>query len=148
MRARDWGRPPTCRLSRCSAAALDLRSDMFSLGVLLHELTTGAHPFLRANAADTMAAILRDPPSSGRRDVNSVPGLDALLLRMLAKSSSDRVQTMSELRVELEALRERGWLTTSTSQTTAAEPQSGPSGPRLSAARRKRPSSNGSWIGC
>jgi predicted ATPase len=90
---------------------------MFSLGVLLHELTTGAHPFLRADAAETMAAILRDPPSSGRRDVNAVSGLDVLLQRMLAKVSSDRVQTMSELRVELEALRERAWLATSPAQT-------------------------------
>ena len=57
-----------------------------------------------------MAAILRDPPSSGPRDVNSVPGLDVLLQRMLAKASSERVQTMSELRMELEALRERAWL--------------------------------------
>ena len=88
---------------------------MFSLGVLLHELTTGVHPFLREDAADTMAAILRDPPSSGRRDVNAVAGLDVLLQRMLAKASSDRVQTMSELRVELEALRERAWLATSPS---------------------------------
>jgi predicted ATPase len=90
---------------------------MFSLGVLLHELTTGAHPFLRAAAADTMAAILRDTPALGRRDVNSVPGLDVILQRMLAKASSDRVQTMSELRVELEALRERTWLATSPAQT-------------------------------
>ena len=36
---------------------------------------------------------------------------------MLAKASSDRVQTMSELRVELEALRERAWLATSPAQT-------------------------------
>jgi predicted ATPase len=94
---------------------------MFSLGVLLHELTTGAHPFLRADAADTMAAILRDTPALGRRDVNSVPGLDVILQRMLAKASSDRVQTMSELRVELEALRERVWLAMSPSQTAVGE---------------------------
>ena len=46
-----------------------------------------------------------------------MPGLDVLLQRMLAKASSDRVQTMSELRVELEALRERAWLATSPSPT-------------------------------
>jgi hypothetical protein len=97
--------------------SLDHRSDMFSLGVLLHELATGVHPFLRADAADTMAAILRDPPSSGLRDVTSVPGLDVLLQRMLAKASSERLQTMSELRLELEALRERVSLAASPSQT-------------------------------
>jgi hypothetical protein len=111
------GTPAYMSPEQVLGGALDHRSDMFSLGVLLHELTTGAHPFLRADAADTMAAILRDSPSIGRRDVSSVPGLDVLLQRMLAKASSDRVQTMSELRVELEALRERGSLATSPSQT-------------------------------
>jgi tRNA A-37 threonylcarbamoyl transferase component Bud32/tetratricopeptide (TPR) repeat protein len=110
------GTPAYMSPEQVRGSALDHRSDMFSLGVLLHELATGAHPFLREAAADTMAAILRDPPSSGRRDVTSVPGLDALLQRMLAKSSSERVQTMSELRVELEALRERAWLATPPSQ--------------------------------
>ena len=115
------GTPAYMSPEQVLGGSLDHRSDMFSLGVLLHELATGAHPFLRADAADTMAAILRDPPSSGRRDVNSVPGLDVLLQRMLAKASSDRVQTMSELRVELEALRERAWLATSPSQTAVGE---------------------------
>jgi tetratricopeptide (TPR) repeat protein/tRNA A-37 threonylcarbamoyl transferase component Bud32 len=112
------GTPAYMSPEQVLGGSLDHRSDMFSLGVLLHELTTGAHPFLRADAADTMAAILRDPPALGRRDVSSVPGLDVILQRMLAKPSSDRVQTMSELRLELEALRERVWLATSTSQTT------------------------------
>jgi hypothetical protein len=111
------GTPAYMSPEQVRGGALDHRTDMFSFGVLLHELTTGAHPFLRADAAETMAAILRDPPSSGRRDVNSVPGLDVILLRMLAKASSDRVQTMSELRVELEALRERAWQSTSPSRT-------------------------------
>jgi tetratricopeptide (TPR) repeat protein/predicted Ser/Thr protein kinase len=111
------GTPAYMSPEQVRGGALDHRSDMFSLGVLLHELTTGAHPFLRGDAADTMAAILRDPPLSGNRDVNSLPGLDVLLQRMLAKASSERVQTMSELRVELDALRERAWLATSPSQT-------------------------------
>jgi hypothetical protein len=119
------GTPAYMSPEQVRGGALDHLSDMFSFGVLLHELTTGAHPFLRADAAETMAAILRDPPSSGHRDVNSVPGLDVLLRRMLAKASSDRIQTMSELRVGLEALRERTRLATSRSQTVvggAVEP--------------------------
>jgi eukaryotic-like serine/threonine-protein kinase len=111
------GTPAYMSPEQVLGGTLDHRSDMFSLGVLLHELATGAHPFLRADSADTMAAILRDPPSSGPRDVNSVPGLEVILQRMLAKASSDRVQTMSELRVELEALREAARLATSPART-------------------------------
>jgi tRNA A-37 threonylcarbamoyl transferase component Bud32/tetratricopeptide (TPR) repeat protein len=112
------GTPAYMSPEQVLGGSLDHRSDMFSLGVLLQELAT-AHPFMRTDAADTMAAILRDAPASGRRDVNSVPGLSPLLQRMLAKAASERVQTMSELRVELEALRERVWLATSASQTVA-----------------------------
>jgi tRNA A-37 threonylcarbamoyl transferase component Bud32 len=115
------GTPAYMSPEQILGGVLDHRSDMFSLGVLLYELSTGAHPFLRADAADTMAAILRDPPSSGRRDVNSVPGLDVLLQRMLAKASNERVQTMSELRVELEALRERASAAASPVQTPVGE---------------------------
>ena len=111
------GTPAYMSPEQVRGGALDSRSDMFSLGVLLHELATGAHPFVHPDAADTMAAILRDPPSSGSRAVTSVPGLHVLLQRMLAKESSDRVQTMGELRVELEALRERAWQSTPPSQT-------------------------------
>ena len=111
------GTPAYMSPEQVLGGALDPRSDMFSLGVLLHELVSGAHPFLCADAADTMGAILRDPPALGRRDLGSVPGLDVLLQRMLAKPSSARIQTMSELRLELEVLRERTWLTASPSQT-------------------------------
>ena len=115
------GTPAYMSPEQVRGGSLDHRSDMFSLGVLLHELATGAHPFLRADAADTMAAILRDSPVLGRRDLTSMPGLAVLLQRMLAKASSDRVQTMGELRVELEALRERAWLATSAPQTQVGD---------------------------
>ena len=92
----------------------------FSAGVILHELTTGAHPFMRAEPAETMAAILRDPPATGPRDGESLPGFTAVG-RMLAKACAERFQTMSELRVELEALRERLWSSTSSGAGAAVE---------------------------
>ena len=41
----------------------DARSDIFSFGVVLVELLTGEHPFKRGSVSETVAAILRDPPS-------------------------------------------------------------------------------------
>ena len=55
------GTPAYMSPEQILGASLDPRSDLFSLGVMLHELATGRHPFLREDVADTMAAILRDP---------------------------------------------------------------------------------------
>jgi serine/threonine protein kinase len=89
--------------------SLDGRSDIFSIGVILYELVTGRHPFLRDDATQTMASILRDPPIEGGRKLDSLPGLSTVLSRVLRKARAERTQTMGELAVELEALRDRAW---------------------------------------
>jgi len=116
------GTPAYMSPEQVVGSTADSRSDIFALGVVLYELATGAHPFMRADAAETMTAILRDPPSAGQRPLTSVPGLDTVVGQMLTKAAADRFQTMSELRVELEALRERLWQASPSQAAPAAGP--------------------------
>ena len=91
--------------------ALDYRSDVFSLGVVLYELLGGRRPFDRGTVADTLAAIVRDPapplppPASVRADVAAA--LDATLQRCLRKVPEDRYQRTSELVADLNVARRR-----------------------------------------
>jgi hypothetical protein len=118
------GTPTYMSPEQVLGASLDARSDIFSLGIVLYELATGSHPFLRPDSAETMAAILRDAPTGGRRDLETLPGLRGVVYRMLAKACAERPQSMRELRVELEALRERAWRSsTSNTQPLVSEAQ-------------------------
>lgn len=81
--------------------SLDHRSDVFSFGTVLHEMLTGKSAFHRETVAETMAAIMRDPPKVG----DSVsPELQLLLRRCLEKNPEVRIQTTKELVVELSRL--------------------------------------------
>ena len=73
--------------------AIDVRSDVFALGILGFELLTGRSPFDMGSASETTSAILRDPPRA--LEVPSLPPaivsrLADLLTCALAKSPGDR----------------------------------------------------------
>ena len=81
----------------------DARSDLFSLGAVLYEMTTGARAFNRDSAVETMTAILRDPlPNPARADLSSEHRMYEVISRCLAKSPEDRFDTAEELLAALE----------------------------------------------
>ncbi len=81
------------------AKELDRRSDVFSLGILLHECLTARRLFKKDNAMLTMRAILQEPIPSARAVRETVPeSLDEITKKALKRDRDVRFQSAEELR--------------------------------------------------
>jgi eukaryotic-like serine/threonine-protein kinase len=97
---------------------VDARSDQFSFGLILYEMTGARPPFRRETAAETLAAIIRDEPEPLPATV-PVP-LRWTIARCLAKDPAERYGTTRDLYLELRTMRDR--LSESHTATAAAAP--------------------------
>jgi serine/threonine protein kinase/tetratricopeptide (TPR) repeat protein len=81
---------------------LDHRTDIFSLGVVLYELTTGHHLFRGQSEGATYDRILHeDPPPLQQFDPTLPRQLDQVLRRAVAKDREHRYQSAADLRADL-----------------------------------------------
>ena len=78
---------------------LDVRSDLFSLGVVIYEMVTGRLPFRGKGTADVMMAVSASEPVAINSDVPY--SIRQIILRLLAKKKSDRYQSADELLSDL-----------------------------------------------
>ena len=82
---------------------LDARSDIFSFGVILVEMMNGKHPFKQPTSAETLSAVLREPPVL---TAETSPRMRVLAQRLLAKEPENRLGSMSEARTQIRQLGE------------------------------------------
>jgi serine/threonine protein kinase/Tfp pilus assembly protein PilF len=72
-------------------------SDIFSFGIVIWEMLSGAHPFLRETPVETASAILKEAlPSFPQPELQTPAAWDAILSKMLAKHPSARYATAQE----------------------------------------------------
>jgi eukaryotic-like serine/threonine-protein kinase len=87
---------------------LDSRSDLFSFGVVLYEMATGKRPFSESNSVLTLAAILDKKPVSPLTLNPDLPvEFEAIVGKVLQKDRGKRYQRASELRDDLQALKQQ-----------------------------------------
>jgi len=102
-------------------AAVDQRSDLYSVGIVLYEMLTGQVPFTGESPVEIAMKHLSDtprPPSMLRPEIP--PDLDMVVLRALAKNPEDRFQTAEEMDAELERVAAGAGVTAETADAATA----------------------------
>jgi eukaryotic-like serine/threonine-protein kinase len=86
---------------------VDGRSDIFSFGALLYEMVTGRRAFDGDSKLSTLSAVLREEPKAAGQIVEGLPReLERIITRCLRKNPDRRFQTMADLKVALQELKE------------------------------------------
>ena len=106
---------------------VDARTDIFSFGVVLYEMATGARPFRGGNAAEVLKTITTEaPPPPAVLRPAIPPALGRVILKALEKDPAQRTQSAAEIRTALAALQKsralktRRWVVGSLGTATAA----------------------------
>lgn len=99
------GTLPYMSPEQLQGAPVDPRTDVFSFGIVLYEMVTGARPFQGSSWGDLASSILRDdPPSVTRLHLNLPHHLGRIIRHCLEKDVKRRFQTVLDLRNELAEL--------------------------------------------
>jgi eukaryotic-like serine/threonine-protein kinase len=92
---------------QASGKALDFRSDQFSFGSILYELSTGKRAFQRGTTAETLTAIIREEPEPvGAINPRAPAPLRWIVERCLAKDPEERFGTTRDLARDIASIRD------------------------------------------
>jgi serine/threonine-protein kinase len=94
------GSPRYMAPEQVQGKAVDARTDIYSLGAMLFAMLAGKPPFDKNTDLSTMMAQVSDPPppiASVAPDAQLPPGLEAVVMKCLAKNPDERFASMEEL---------------------------------------------------
>jgi len=94
-----FGTPRYMSPEQCSALAVDGRSDLYALGVMLYEMITGKPPFHSEQPLSLLLAHVNDipPAPSTVTDKQAIPAeVEEMVLKLLEKDPADRIQEAGE----------------------------------------------------
>jgi serine/threonine-protein kinase len=107
--AHVMGTPSYMSPEQVKGRAVDGRSDIFSLGVMLYEMVTGEKPFPGQNITTVIYKIVNEDPVPPRQiDPSIHPGISAVVMKALAKEPDARYQSCREMLEDLRNYRSFG----------------------------------------
>src|ERR1700753_251896 len=114
------GTPAYMSPEQTSGRTLDHRTDIFSLGVLLHEMSTGTRPFLGSTFIELASAVLRDTPPLVNEVRPELPSdLGRIIRACLEKDPARPTQPAQAVSAELRAIATRDATRSSAAAPTA-----------------------------
>jgi non-specific serine/threonine protein kinase len=103
MAGEPVGTPAYMAPEQVRGGPADHRVDLFAIGAILYEAVAGRNPFRRLSRAETLAAVLREPPAALPAGGTHPPGLERVILHCLEKDPEDRFQSAGDLVFALES---------------------------------------------
>ena len=97
------GTPAYMSPEQIKAQKVDARSDLFAFGIILYEILTGKHPWVRQSQLDTLHAIVHDEPPSIPAGSAVEPALLAVVQKLLRKNPDERYSSAGEVLAALTA---------------------------------------------
>jgi serine/threonine protein kinase len=100
------GTPEYISPEHAQARAIDHRSDIYSLGIVLYEMVSGRPPFRSENTASILLMHLNEqpPPIDDQEEIRLPVRFQELIRACLAKDPSERPQSVNDLAAELRAI--------------------------------------------
>jgi eukaryotic-like serine/threonine-protein kinase len=101
------GTPPYMSPEQCRGItdAIDHRTDVYAMGIILYEMLCGTPPFVSEGWGDVVLAHLTKPPPSPRSHNGSIPeSLEVVIMKALAKNPDERFATAADMRTALRAM--------------------------------------------